>query len=228
MTGKHGKTLKQIRDRRWLEKEKKKKFGKESRWKRHNKLNGYELDISPKDLKFNLDYQGFFEFVKGIVREDCGLDVYVDQNVLSFHSLDDWGRDIFSLYGGAVGLYCKDMEFLREKFKKPMKKLERILGNFADSWRDIFLLPNVYVTSGVLGEMQRCGECFENLLNRRGVLNDEERKELSRPVHRIIDSVKDIGYDILRQINKVRGYTGRNAFSRKLVGLLYRKTGILI
>lgn len=52
--------------------------------------------------------------------------------------------------------------------------------------------------------------------------------EYNRLIANAEETAEDIGYDISRQINKVRGYSGRNAFSRKLVGLLYRKTGILV
>ena len=52
--------------------------------------------------------------------------------------------------------------------------------------------------------------------------------EYSRLIAHAEGTAEDIEWDISRQVSKVRRYLERNAFSRKFVGFLYRKTGILI
>ena len=93
----------------------------------------------------------------------------------------------------------------------------------------------------------RLGE-YENLADYMGINMNNELRAINEKAHRVQikncivsalkygenywlnmaeTSAKEMEWNISSQINKVKRYSQRNAFSRKFLGFLYNRTGVL-
>ncbi len=106
-----------------------------------------------KSFEYRTDFADFFSAMQREVARDQSRDVYIDTNHLRFSLPYPYhNADLFSLYLGILK-YNKD-----ERYKRKFYELHQKLSGYASFVEELLSKDNVFITSGVVSELDRLRE----------------------------------------------------------------------